>query len=171
MTKSLRQWRDSLEGPVGLESDRLVNACISLLRGFYMCDLLLVSHGHTGEALLEAAAMVYGPAGPGVHALSFESGQSQEDLIGSIRQQVGASAERGGCLVLTDILGGSPFLAAAAVYGELRDRKMLQVLSGVNLAMVIEALSCRETASLSETKEKALAAAAQSICDLAQSLG
>lgn len=136
-----------------------------------MFDLLLVSHGHTGEALLEAAAMVYGPAGPGVCALGFEAGQSQEDLTSSIRQHVKASAEHGGSLVLTDILGGSPFLAAAAVYGELRGSIPVQVLSGVNLAMAIEALSCRESASIFEAKEMALVAAKQSICDLAQSLG
>lgn len=134
-----------------------------------MYDILLVTHGRLGEELLATAHMVYGEVGEGVSAVGFAPGESPDALLGQIRS-VAADAKEG-CLVLCDIVGGSPFLMAARAYQELRDSHSIEVLSGLNLGMLLEALASRDASSLAEGKRAALDGVRQSICDLSERLG
>jgi len=61
-------------------------------------------------------------------------------------------------LVLCDLLGGTPFKVASTIMGNRPDLKM-NVLSGLNLAMLLETVFARMTLSFDEVAEKAVAAA------------
>lgn len=132
-----------------------------------MFDILLVSHGPVAQAMLDAAAMVYGPSSERAAALCFEPGQSQQELLASITDAIDNAKDNGGLLVICDILGGSPFLMSAQAYQNIENRASLEVITGMNLAMIIEAMVCRESASLQEAKEAIVASGMQSIVDFA----
>ena len=132
-----------------------------------MFDVLLVSHGHLAQEALATARMVYGEPTGKVTTLGFCPGESQDELLLKIEAAVRDSAPRG-CLVMCDILGGSPFLMAAKAFVELRDEVPIEVISGLSLGMLVEALSAQEDASLSDAKSQALAAAQQSIRDVSE---
>ena len=132
-----------------------------------MFDVLLVSHGHLAQETLTTARMVYGEPAGKVSVIGFCPGESQDELLAKIESSVRNSAPRG-CLVMCDILGGSPFLMATKAFVELRDEAPMEILTGLSLGMLVEALSAQEDASLSEAKEQALAAAQQSIKDVSK---
>lgn len=133
-----------------------------------MFDILLVTHGRLGEELLATARMVCGDIGEGVSAFGFMPGEGPDALLEKICSYVRASSC--GCLVLSDIVGGSPFLMSARAYRELSGSCSMEILSGVNLGMLLEALATRES-SLVEGKLAALEGAHRSICDLSEKLG
>ena len=128
-----------------------------------MFDVLLVTHGHLGEEFLATARMVFGEPGEGVRALGFCPGESQDALLARIEDGVRESSARGGCMVLADIVGGSPFLMAARVWQELHGEVALDVVSGLGLGMLLEVLGCRDSADLAGGVEAATCAAAQAV--------
>lgn len=54
-------------------------------------------------------------------------------------------------LVMTDLLGGTPFNVASGIKTE--SEKSIKVLAGTNLAMAVEAIFCRELMGLEELAE------------------
>lgn len=135
-----------------------------------MLNVLLVTHGHLGEEFLSTARMVFGEPGDGIGYLGFCPGESQDSLFSEIVQRVRESPKEG-CLILTDIIGGSPFLMAARAYQELHDDIPVDVVSGLSLGMLLEVLSVRSSSSLSEGVQTALDAASQSVQVLSDKLG
>jgi PTS system mannose-specific IIA component len=100
---------------------------------------LLVTHGHLGEALLEAARAIAGPL-PDVEAMSNE-GLSRDALVRAVGDRVAGFGPRGG-LVFADVVGGS--CAQAALTAAARGAPgPVRVLCGVNLPMVLDYLHNR----------------------------
>lgn len=58
-----------------------------------------------------------------------------------------------GVLVFCDIFGASPYNVTAQSYKELKGCVNYRSITGVNLAMVIEAVYCRENMSLSDLSQ------------------
>ena len=61
-------------------------------------------------------------------------------------------------LILSDLLGGSPFKVSSTIMGE-NPAKTMNVLSGLNLAMLMEAVFARMAHSFDEVVNKSVAAA------------
>ena len=121
---------------------------------------LIVTHGELGAALLDAAARIAGPPS-GVAVLS-NSGLSRDALIDAVRGRVALFGERGG-IVLTDVTGGSCTQAAVAV--ATREAKgPVQVVSGVNLPMLLDFLHNRTGADPKALAERLVARGQASIC-------
>jgi len=98
---------------------------------------LLVMHSDLADALLRAAAKVYG-AIDGVDVLSNE-GLSREDLEGKIERRVAGWGEGG--LVLTDFWGGSCHQCGVAA---TRGHGDVIVVTGINLPVLLDYLHNRE---------------------------
>lgn len=101
-----------------------------------MVGVLILTHGELGPELLKAARVISG------RLESFEAlPLDWNDGFDEARRKVEAALDgldRGrGVLVLTDILGGTPFNVAMA----LRDPGRIEIVSGVNLPMVVR-LGC-----------------------------
>lgn len=109
-----------------------------------MIQLILISHGSLGLALIETSQLLYGQA-EAITSLSLPPEKSTE----SFREELNAELKRGfkETLILTDLEGGTPCNQALM---ETIQRKGTEVLSGMNLPMLLEALSCREQLPLSE---------------------
>lgn len=114
-----------------------------------MIGILVVTHGHLSEALLEAAEMLIAQTAL-TRAVTFLPGQGVEDLDRSVRFALEDLAPSDGILALVDLPGGSP----ARVLGTLLvEGTRLELVTGVNLPMLVEALMLRATMTLSELAE------------------
>lgn len=108
-----------------------------------MIHLIVACHGRFAEELVNSAAMVFGEA-EGVHAVTFMPGEGPEDLIRkyeAIMTEAGISDD---VLFLVDLFGGSPYNAAIRVAAPTA---RADVLSGVNLPMLLELLDSRDEKS------------------------
>ncbi len=122
-----------------------------------MIGVVIITHGTLSEQLVETAALIMGEAAD-VHAVSFTARESLEVL----RQKAMATIEgyrADGCLILTDIMGGS----ATNVCVELMKMEKVEVITGVNLPMVLEAIGYRDGADLKTLAAKVLESGIRSI--------
>ena len=97
---------------------------------------LLVMHSDLADALLRAAAKVYGPV-DGVDVLSNE-GLSRDDLEQAIARRFQDWQEGG--LVLTDFWGGSCHICGVAA---ARGHGDVVVVTGINLPVLLDYLHNR----------------------------
>ena len=108
-----------------------------------MIHLIVACHGRFAEELVNSAAMVFGEA-EGVHAVTFMPGEGPEDLIAKYEAIMGEAGVSDDVLFLVDLFGGSPYNAAIRV---VAPTARADVLSGVNLPMLLELLDSRDDKS------------------------
>lgn len=124
--------------------------------------ILVIGHGELPKVLCETAEMIYGSV-KDIHYLCFESHQNIEEYMADLKTMIANSHE---VLVLADILGGSPFMQMARLSNELKEQVQIEIVTGVNLGMLIEVLSQKEIKTLTELRELAKQTGCQSITDL-----
>ncbi|MFH1044719.1 MAG: PTS sugar transporter subunit IIA [Pseudomonadota bacterium] len=105
-----------------------------------MVGILIVAHGAFGEALIHCASHVLGKRPPQVRQLGVTMHDDPEAILPQARELVEQLDEGQGVLVLSDILGATPCNIAT----RLRVPGKVEVISGVNLPMLIRALTYRE---------------------------
>lgn len=125
-----------------------------------MTKLLIVSHGNLANEMVATAKMIMGEFN-GVNVLGLQADDHIETFYEKIKKECEEQTE--GLLILTDLAGGSPFIQASRCYYESYDIKEVEVVAGMNLAMVIECISQREFKNAHELKETALSIGAVSI--------
>jgi PTS system mannose-specific IIA component len=114
-----------------------------------MTGLVIVTHSGLGEALIEAAeSILEGPLGAAT-AVSVDLRQSAERMRERINTGIKAVDQGGGVLILTDMFGGTPSNLSLSFLEEGR----IEVLTGVNLPLVIRAAKMRKDKKLSELAE------------------
>ena len=124
-----------------------------------MVSLIIAAHGHLAEGLLDSSAMIVGPSDD-IVAVTFESSEDPDDLLAKYEAAVEASSSQEH-LLLVDLFGGSPYNAAARFGATRQD---CDVVTGVNLPMLVEVLSRRLTgADLPELVEAARTAGADGV--------
>lgn len=111
---------------------------------------VIVTHGHLAGELLAAAEMIVGP-------ISFITAVSigWHDDVDAARDEVQRAIVRvsqgaAGVLLLTDMFGGTPTNIASMFL----DEGNVEVVTGVNLPMVIKLASQSGDASLTETARR-----------------
>ncbi|WP_107763859.1 PTS sugar transporter subunit IIA [Coprothermobacter proteolyticus] len=129
-----------------------------------MVGMLIVTHGRLGEGLLDAMQMIAGPQEK-VDFVSLKEGDSIDELKERILNTVKMLDDGSGVLVFVDMFGASPSNAAAYLLNE-----NVEVITGVNLPMLLEIVSFRESSSLQELSANAMAAGVESIKNLTQLL-
>lgn len=125
-----------------------------------MIGILIVTHGRLAEELLAAGRVIAGDL-PNFRALALEWTDDLETAGGRIAAAIADLDDGDGVLVLTDMFGDTPSNATLA----LRDKFHIEVISGVNLPMVVR-LGCSRTAtqSLAETARWLEVKGRRSIC-------
>lgn len=114
-----------------------------------MYQVILISHGKLAAGILDSARLILGEQGQGeIFELAF--GDDIEAFRDNVTDAVEKALKSGDVLVLTDIQSGSPFNVTVGIMTE----HQVYHITGMNLAVVIEALSCRETDQLSEKIEE-----------------
>ncbi|OGA33508.1 MAG: PTS fructose transporter subunit IIA [Betaproteobacteria bacterium RIFCSPLOWO2_12_FULL_64_23] len=116
-----------------------------------MVGILIVAHGAFGEALIHCASHVLGERPPQVLQLGVTMDDDPEAILPQAEELVKQLDQGQGVLVFGDILGATPCNVATRLLVPGR----VEGISGVNLPMLIRALTYREEALASVT-EKAL---------------
>jgi len=115
-----------------------------------MIGLLIISHCELGKELLNAAELIFGRL-ESAKAISITQTTESEELLKMIAGDIKALDSGQGVLLLTDMFGGTPSNLSLSFLKE----EMVEVLTGVNLPMVVEVAQNRERLSLNELGEKA----------------
>ena len=116
-----------------------------------MVGILIVAHGAFGEALIHCASHVLGERPPQVLQLGVTMDDDPEAILPQAEELVKQLDQGQGVLVFGDILGATPCNVATRLLVPGR----VEGISGVNLPMLIRALTYREDALASVT-EKAI---------------
>ncbi len=118
-----------------------------------MTGIVIVTHRSLGEALIDAAQFVLGVSPEGIIAVSIDLKESAEVLRKKISSAITAVGDSDGVLILTDMFGGSPSNLSYSFLEEGR----IEVISGVNLPILIKAINTRDKEpleTLAETLEQ-----------------
>lgn len=123
-----------------------------------MIGLLIVTHCDLGKEFLNAAEFIVGRL-EGVEVISITQSSDSEKIRKTIEEKIKTLNKGKGVLILTDMFGGTPSNLSLSF---LKD-EAVEVLTGVNLPMVIAIAQNRTRMSLSELAEKAQEAGKASI--------
>ncbi len=99
--------------------------------------LLIVSHGKLGDYLLETASRMLGVCPLACATLSMSFDCDTETMYTRAAELVEQLNGGGGVLILTDMFGSTPSNIASRLQG----RYKVQIVSGVNLPMLIRVLN------------------------------
>lgn len=104
-----------------------------------MIGILVVTHSQLGEALIDAAEFILGSRPQGVVSVSIDLNQNVDRLREKVAAGIKKVVQDGGVLILTDMFGGTPSNISYSFLEEGR----IEVLSGVNLPVLVHALDNR----------------------------
>lgn len=123
-----------------------------------MIGVAILTHGSLGVELLKTSEMIIGKQDM-VDILSVQNGSSLNELA-NLLEKIKQKYSDSGLLILTDMFGGSPSNIAMAFL----ESGKVEVLTGVNLPMMIKVLSARQDVkSLEELAKKAQNTAKESV--------
>lgn len=112
--------------------------------------IILVGHGKFGSSLLHTAETIIGPQSDCV-SISVDIAHEVKDAIRRLNDAARLLDKGGGVIVLTDMFGGTPTNLALA----LLDQHKVQVITGLNLPMLLKVLENRASAPLIELAQMA----------------
>ncbi len=108
-----------------------------------MIGALVVTHGHLAQELMAAAEMIVGEISH-IQAVSIGWHDDVNDARKEIERHLGEVNDGSGVLIFTDMFGGTPSNIA---FSFLEPGKV-DVITGVNLPMIIKIANQREFESL-----------------------
>jgi len=110
-----------------------------------MIGVLITTHGKLGCELIRAAELIKGSL-KGVSHVSVDQTKGVEDIKKEISSAIKKLEQGQGVLILTDLFGGTPSNISLSF---LKEGK-LEVLTGVNLPMLLKVSDSREGMKLNE---------------------
>lgn len=111
-----------------------------------MVGLVVATHGHLAEELVSTAEGIVGKM-PAVATCVVAPGASLEEIRDRVKDAVNSVESGSGVIVFADLCGGTPCTLSLTLSRHLN----LEVLTGVNLPMLLKAASLRsEHLTLSE---------------------
>ena len=110
-----------------------------------MIGIVVVTHSQLGDALIEATEFIIGSKPDALISVSIDLSEKAEVLHTKIADGIKKVKSEDGVLILTDMFGGTP---SNLSYSFLEEGK-IEVLSGVNLPIVIQAANTRKKSDLS----------------------
>ena len=107
--------------------------------------IVVVTHYRLGEEFLQALDLIV-PEHPPFGAVSVDPKQPVDEMRAAIAAAIRAADAGDGVLVLTDMFGGTPSNISLSFLEERR----FEVVTGVNLPMLIKLATLREEKPLEE---------------------
>ena len=114
-----------------------------------MIGIVIVTHSHLGDALIDAAEFIIGSPPDNMVSVSINLNENVDKLREKIAQGIKKVDQKKGVLILTDMFGGTPSNLSYSFLEEGR----VEVISGVNLPILIKALNTQEKIELGEFAE------------------
>ena len=111
-----------------------------------MIALIISTHGSFSEELVKSSEMIFGSQ-TNVGVVTFKPGEGTDNLVDKYNKLINELDCTDGILFMVDLFGGSPFNAASML--ALKNDKM-EIVTGVNLPMLLEVFGSKGFSSLSE---------------------
>ena len=109
-----------------------------------MIGIVIVSHRQLGDALIDALEFILGNRPDALVSVSIDINESADKLRKKIAEGIKKVDQKAGVLILTDMFGGTPSNLSYSFLEEGR----LEVISGVNLPILIKAINLRKDLEL-----------------------
>jgi PTS system mannose-specific IIA component len=132
-----------------------------------MVKVILVCHGRLAEGLVDAMNLITGPQ-EGITAIGLGEEDSIDELESRVETRVQDRQPGEVVLILADLFGASPFNVSARVASRNQD---VEVITGVNLGMLLELATQRDGKTLSQLATLAREAGSNSVKVLSDLLG
>jgi PTS system mannose-specific IIA component len=111
-----------------------------------MIGIVIVTHSQLGDALIGAAEFIIGNRPESIESISIDLSENAEKLRGKIDRGIKKVMGQEGVIILTDMFGGTP---SNLSYSFLEEGH-IEVLSGVNLPILIQAVNMRKKMELDQ---------------------
>jgi PTS system mannose-specific IIA component len=111
-----------------------------------MIGIVIVTHSQLGEALIGAAEFIIGRRPESIESVSIDLSESAEKLREKIARGIKKVKGQEGVIILTDMFGGTP---SNLSYSFLEEGH-IEVLSGVNLPILVQAVNTRKKMELDQ---------------------
>ena len=102
--------------------------------------IVIVTHGKTGETLIQEAGFVMGMTLDDIHFVEFNRSDDSVSEVSKIHSSIIRADSGDGVLVLTDLMGASPANLVADVLEEYH----AVMVTGINLGMLIRVCNYRD---------------------------
>ena len=111
-----------------------------------MIGLVVATHGNLGSEMLQSAQMIIGPV-MNARAVSITHDSSMDAIRDAITEAVAeVGKDDQGVIIVTDMFGGTP----ANVSMTFLEPQSVEVITGVNLPMILKFFNSQETIGLDE---------------------
>jgi mannose PTS system EIIA component len=110
-----------------------------------MIGIVITTHCNLGDAFIDAAEFILGKRPEAMVSVSIDLNENAEILRKKIAEGIKKVDQKKGVLILTDMFGGTP---SNLSYSFLEEGHV-EVLSGVNLPILIRAANIRDDEDLS----------------------
>ena len=110
-----------------------------------MIGAVVVSHGVHATGLVQAAEIIVGKI-EGIVAVDMSPSMGVEDIHAAVEAAIRSVDKGKGVLILTDMFGGTPSNISLSFLGT----HPVEVLTGVNLPMMVKFPYARQSMTLSE---------------------
>jgi len=111
-----------------------------------MIGIVIATHSQLGDALIDATEFIIGRRPETTVSVSVNLNENADKLRQRIVKGIKKVDQNEGVLILTDMFGGTP---SNLSYSFLEEGQV-EVISGVNLPMLIKAVEARENTELSK---------------------
>ncbi len=105
-----------------------------------MIGIVIVTHSQLGDALIDATNFIIGTQSEAMISISIDLNENAEKLRKKIAEGIKSVDRKEGVLILTDMFGGTPSNLSYSFLEEGR----VEVISGVNLPILIKAVNTRK---------------------------
>jgi len=112
-----------------------------------MTGILVVTHGNLASTLIETLDFIMGKEQDRLLPISIDIKEDPDNLRKKIKQGILKVSQDKGVLIFTDMFGGTPSNLA---YSFLDEGK-IEVISGVNLPLLLKAVTARKKSTDLET--------------------
>ena len=130
-----------------------------------MIPIMLVTHGDFARGIMDGAEMLVGKSEK-LECVVLRPGDEFGVFQRRIAERVKELDEGEGVLLLADLLGGSPYNAAALTM----EQGNIECLTGLNMSMLLTALDQREYCNLSQLVEVSREAGTSNIVSVREKL-
>lgn len=114
-----------------------------------MIGIVIVTHSQLGDALIDAAEFILGTRPDTMVSVSINLNEHVDKLRKKIAEAIKKVDHNRGVLILTDMFGGTPSNLSYSFLEEGR----IEVISGVNLPILIKAVDIQKEMELNELAE------------------
>ena len=111
-----------------------------------MIGVLIATHGNLAEEILKSAELIVGKQDKTM-TLGLQHGDCIESFIEKVKKAILSLNEGDGVIVFVDLFGASPYNAAAFSTKDMCENDF-KCITGVNLPMLLEALTMRDEYNL-----------------------